>query len=185
MIPCKQPMHDCGHDDGCSCCLHARVWQFRIKAMNLSTGCRGYNIGVRLIDEFLAKSKVARCSSFKETAEVVAKQGLQLFLNIQANVTKWNEDGTKCSLVRSHNAGATSSLGCLYHCGCVLPITHSHSCANTTNVPQKWVAECKQGCRRELWSLCLPAISLLPTRAPGSIRPTRTHHYCHLRRPRC
>jgi hypothetical protein len=63
--------------------------------------CRGYNIGIRLIDEFLAKSKVGRCTSFKETAEVVAKQGLQLFLNIQANVTKWNDDGTRCSLVRT------------------------------------------------------------------------------------
>lgn len=35
--------------------------------------CRGYNIGVRLIDEFLAKSNVTRCVDFKETAEVIAK----------------------------------------------------------------------------------------------------------------
>lgn len=34
---------------------------------------RGYNIGVRLIDEFLAKSNVSRCVDFKETAEVIAK----------------------------------------------------------------------------------------------------------------
>lgn len=38
--------------------------------------CRGYNIGVRLIDEFLAKSNVSRCVDFKETAEVIAKVGL-------------------------------------------------------------------------------------------------------------
>ncbi len=31
---------------------------------------RGYNIGVRLIDEFLAKAKMERCANFKETAEV-------------------------------------------------------------------------------------------------------------------
>lgn len=31
---------------------------------------RGFNIGVRLIDEFLAKAKMGRCSSFRETAEV-------------------------------------------------------------------------------------------------------------------
>lgn len=35
--------------------------------------CRGYNIGIRLIDEFLAKSKTARCGDFRETADKVAK----------------------------------------------------------------------------------------------------------------
>ena len=39
----------------------------------LPFSCRGYNIGVRLIDEFLAKSNVSRCVDFKETAEVIAK----------------------------------------------------------------------------------------------------------------
>ena len=34
---------------------------------------RGYNIGIRLIDEFLAKSKTAHCGDFKDTAEKVAK----------------------------------------------------------------------------------------------------------------
>ncbi|KAL6538408.1 hypothetical protein OROGR_012396 [Orobanche gracilis] len=33
----------------------------------------GYNIGVRLVDEFLAKSNVSRCVDFRETAEVIAK----------------------------------------------------------------------------------------------------------------
>lgn len=35
--------------------------------------CRGYNIGIRLIDEFLAKSNVSTCVDFRETAEVIAK----------------------------------------------------------------------------------------------------------------
>ena len=34
---------------------------------------RGYNIGQRLIDEYLAKSKTTRCSDFRETAERIAK----------------------------------------------------------------------------------------------------------------
>ena len=34
---------------------------------------RGYNIGLRLIDEFLARSGVGRCQSFKDTGEVIAK----------------------------------------------------------------------------------------------------------------
>ena len=40
---------------------------------NYSMFCRGYNIGVRLIDEFLAKSNVSRCIDFRETADVIAK----------------------------------------------------------------------------------------------------------------
>ena len=34
---------------------------------------RGYNIGVRLIDEFLAKSRTAACTDFKDSTEKVAK----------------------------------------------------------------------------------------------------------------
>ncbi len=34
---------------------------------------RGYNIGVRLIEDFLARSSVGRCHDFRETADVIAK----------------------------------------------------------------------------------------------------------------
>ena len=34
---------------------------------------RGYNIGVRLIEDFLARSNVGRCLDFRETADVIAK----------------------------------------------------------------------------------------------------------------
>lgn len=33
----------------------------------------GYNIGTRLIEDFLAKSGVGRCADFKEVGEVVSK----------------------------------------------------------------------------------------------------------------
>ena len=35
--------------------------------------CRGYNIGIRLIDEFLAKSKTGKCIDFRDTADKIAK----------------------------------------------------------------------------------------------------------------
>lgn len=59
----------------------------------------GYNIGLRLVEEFLAKTGVARCLSFKETAEVVAKVGFRMFLNIQPAVEGWSADGKTCVLV--------------------------------------------------------------------------------------
>ena len=34
---------------------------------------RGYNIGTRLIEDFLARSNTGRCADFKEVGEVVAK----------------------------------------------------------------------------------------------------------------
>lgn len=38
--------------------------------------CRGYNIGIRLIDEFLAKSKTTKCVDFKDTADKVARASI-------------------------------------------------------------------------------------------------------------
>lgn len=35
----------------------------------------GYNIGLRLIDEFLAKSGINACQDFRDTCEVIAKVG--------------------------------------------------------------------------------------------------------------
>ena len=38
----------------------------------------GYNIGTRLIEDFLAKSSLGRCADFKEVGEVVAKVRIML-----------------------------------------------------------------------------------------------------------
>jgi len=47
----------------------------------------GYNIGTRLIEDFLAKSSLGRCADFKEVGEVVSKVGFKSFLNITPTVT--------------------------------------------------------------------------------------------------
>ena len=33
----------------------------------------GYNIGMRLIEDYLAKSSTGRCSNFRETADMISK----------------------------------------------------------------------------------------------------------------
>ncbi|KAI0293077.1 NO signaling/Golgi transport ligand-binding domain-containing protein [Russula brevipes] len=43
----------------------------------------GYNIGTRLIEDFLARSNIGRCTDFRETGEVIAKVTL---LNITPTV---------------------------------------------------------------------------------------------------
>jgi hypothetical protein len=50
----------------------------------------GYNIGTRLIEDFLAKSNLGRCSDFREVGEVVAKVGPCLTVwNSYAPVIGW------------------------------------------------------------------------------------------------
>ncbi|CAH1762212.1 5602_t:CDS:2 [Entrophospora sp. SA101] len=53
----------------------------------------GYNIGVRLIEDFLARSSLGRCSDFRETAEVISKVGFKIFLNITPTLTNWSQNG--------------------------------------------------------------------------------------------
>eukprot|EP00450_Noctiluca_scintillans_P007943 CAMPEP_0194486494 /NCGR_PEP_ID=MMETSP0253-20130528/7119_1 /TAXON_ID=2966 /ORGANISM="Noctiluca scintillans" /LENGTH=186 /DNA_ID=CAMNT_0039326589 /DNA_START=43 /DNA_END=603 /DNA_ORIENTATION=- len=63
----------------------------------------GYNIGLRIVDEFLAKSGVSACHNFTDTAEIIAKVGLRMFLGVSAEVLNWNTAGTACSLSLSDN----------------------------------------------------------------------------------
>lgn len=63
----------------------------------------GYNIGIRLIEDFLAKTGTGRCQSFQETAEVVSKVGFKIFLNISPAVANWSADGKAFSLMLTEN----------------------------------------------------------------------------------
>ncbi|KAF8643789.1 hypothetical protein AX16_008808 [Volvariella volvacea WC 439] len=47
----------------------------------------GYNIGTRLIEDFLAKSNLGRCADFKEVGEVISKVGFKSFLNVTPSIT--------------------------------------------------------------------------------------------------
>lgn len=61
--------------------------------MNEQLEKMGHNIGVRIIDEFLAKSGVASCSNFKETGDTITKVAFKMFLGISAEVTNMSGDG--------------------------------------------------------------------------------------------
>ena len=85
----------------------------------------GYNIGLRLIEDFFAKSNTGRCSNFKETAEVVSKAselnlpfcgngqhsdgfrwcqiGFKIFLNITPTIANWTSDNKQFSLLLDEN----------------------------------------------------------------------------------
>ncbi|KAI4731488.1 TRAPP I complex [Aureobasidium sp. EXF-10728] len=63
----------------------------------------GYNMGMRLIEDFLAKSNSGSCSNLRETAEVISKVGFKMFLNITPVVTNWASDNKSFTLLFDEN----------------------------------------------------------------------------------
>ena len=63
----------------------------------------GYNIGLRLIEDFLAKSNTGQCSNFRETAEIISKVGFKVFLNVVPTVGGWDKEGRSFGLVFEEN----------------------------------------------------------------------------------
>ena len=81
----------------------------------------GYNIGMRLVEDFFAKSGTQRCANLRETAETISKVcawsslyslvamlthmqiGFKMFLNITPAVTNWTVDNKQFSLIFEEN----------------------------------------------------------------------------------
>lgn len=80
----------------------------------------GYNIGLRLIEDYLAKSNtMKRCANFRETAEMISRVwtimiqysiatdkkqvGFKIFLNITPQVLNWTSENDQFSLVFEEN----------------------------------------------------------------------------------
>ena len=74
-----------------------------VEDVNKKLDSMGFEIGCRLIEDFLAKTSTTRCGDFKETAEIVGKVGLRLFLGIGARVGEWNADNTECVITLDTN----------------------------------------------------------------------------------
>ncbi|KAK6427972.1 hypothetical protein LTR95_015887, partial [Oleoguttula sp. CCFEE 5521] len=72
-------------------------------AVNAELDRMGYNIGLRLIEDFLAKSNTGACQNLRETAEVISKTGFKIFLNITPVVSGWSSDGRSFGLVFEEN----------------------------------------------------------------------------------
>ncbi|XP_011860522.1 PREDICTED: trafficking protein particle complex subunit 3 [Vollenhovia emeryi] len=57
----------------------------------------GYNIGIRLIEDFLARTGSGRCYDFRDTAEKI-QSGFKIFLGITPSITNWSPAGDEFSL---------------------------------------------------------------------------------------
>jgi hypothetical protein len=63
----------------------------------------GYNIGIRLIDDFLAREPNFRCASFNETVEVIVKNAFPLYLGVQPSIRKPKPEDTECFIIIGEN----------------------------------------------------------------------------------
>ncbi|KAF4664414.1 Trafficking protein particle complex subunit 3 [Perkinsus chesapeaki] len=61
----------------------------------------GNDIGARLIDEFLIKSRVPPCQDFRDACEVMSKVALKMYLGVTGECVDWDDsaEGRKCRLV--------------------------------------------------------------------------------------
>ena len=62
----------------------------------------GYNIGVRLVEDFLSRTNSGKCHDFRETSEKI-QLAFKLFLNIQPTVTGWSTTSDEFSLLFDTN----------------------------------------------------------------------------------
>merc|ERR1712156_1203994 len=62
----------------------------------------GYNIGVRLVEDFLSRTNSGKCHDFRETSEKI-QLAFKLFLNIQPTVTGWSATSDEFSLLFDAN----------------------------------------------------------------------------------
>ncbi|CCE64949.1 hypothetical protein TPHA_0J01270 [Tetrapisispora phaffii CBS 4417] len=73
------------------------------KKVNDQLFTMGYNIGVRLIEDFLARTAMPRCEDMVRTAEVISKCAFKIFLNISPQVSNWSPNKEAFSLIFPEN----------------------------------------------------------------------------------
>lgn len=73
------------------------------KKVNAQLFSMGYNIGVRLIEDFLARTALPRCENLTVTSEAISKCAFKVFLNITPHVTNWSNNKNAFSLIFEEN----------------------------------------------------------------------------------
>lgn len=72
-------------------------------AVNEQLDAMGYAMGVRLVDDFLAKARAPPCGTFADTADTLAKVAFRMFLGVVAHVTDWTPDKRTFTLAFDDN----------------------------------------------------------------------------------
>ena len=73
-----------------------------VESVNEQLKTMGQNIGMRLIEEFLAKTGIDRCSNLQTTARAIAERGFPMFLGVRGAVrpaAEGAESSRECAMV--------------------------------------------------------------------------------------
>ena len=62
----------------------------------------GYNIGLRLIEDFLAKTNTAKCQDFKDVADKI-QNAFRIYLGFAPTLTNWSASNDEFSIVIDQN----------------------------------------------------------------------------------
>ncbi|KRT79579.1 hypothetical protein AMK59_7207, partial [Oryctes borbonicus] len=62
----------------------------------------GYNMGIRLIEDYLAKTSTGRCHDLKDTADKI-QSAFRMYLGVQPNVANWSAAGDEFSFILDTN----------------------------------------------------------------------------------
>lgn len=62
----------------------------------------GYNIGIRLIEDFLAKTSTPRCMDMKDVADKI-QSGFKLYFGTAVSISKWSRSNDEFSLIIDSN----------------------------------------------------------------------------------
>jgi trafficking protein particle complex subunit 3 len=70
-----------------------------VNQVNAKLDSMGESIGMRIVDEVIAKAQIKRCTGvFKDAVSVVTSVGFKMYLGTVPKVTSWNDEGTICHL---------------------------------------------------------------------------------------
>ncbi|EDV95880.1 GH15529 [Drosophila grimshawi] len=62
----------------------------------------GYNMGMRLIEDFLARTSAPRCLEMRETADRI-QQAFRIYLSVQPTISNWSAASDEFSLLFDSN----------------------------------------------------------------------------------
>lgn len=69
-----------------------------VDSVNAQLKQMGYNIGTRLIEEFLAKTALQKCGNFSETAKTIAERAFPMFLGVRGVAKPVGNGDQECLL---------------------------------------------------------------------------------------
>ena len=112
-----------------------------VAAVNAQLDVLGYNLGLRLADDFLARMRMRRCRTFGETAETVARVGFRVYLGVVRL-------DLSCSVLCVCVCVFVDADLCVYVCVCVcVLLSLSVSPSLSSPRPQRWATGRRTGGR--------------------------------------